>query len=150
MFLVRDLVFFFRGSRTFIGDDFRYPKHFRDEAPPNWSQGGFQKHHQISVEILSVVEVGVWCPPPKTFMEPKHVGGWKMFFLFQGVIFRFHVKFRWSKEFSIGCTNRTVRGVSCDVQKKCLFWHRFWEEWQFVVFFFQQKNSMKHVIYDLD
>ena len=36
----------------------------------------------------------------------------------KGVIFRFQpLNFRWSKEFSIGCTNRTVHGVSCDVQK---------------------------------
>ena len=35
------------------------------------------------------------CPPRKTnILKPKNGGGWKMFFLFNRVIFRFHVNFQ--------------------------------------------------------
>ncbi len=42
-----------------------------------------------------IINIKIELDPPKFNIEPQNEGGWKMMFLFKGVIFRFHVSFRW-------------------------------------------------------
>ena len=81
----------------FVGDDFRYPKHFRDETP-FWSRSSFKSTRGPSDSNGSIFGPGdgggsstrkdvlkMSLLTPKTNMEPTHGGGFgRCFSFFQG------------------------------------------------------------------
>jgi len=87
---------------------------------------------------------------PKTKMEPKNGGGWKMTFLFKQVIFRFHVSFREVESFRY-VVSKSKRGSTA--KKDDTFSRSFHENaahnliGAFIIFFWEHMSNMCFFFY---